>query len=69
MDKGFTATSARLKVRACKKDAQIVTRMLELGDTRLMACDGPCGGQLPDLSPEEWGKVYRACKRIAARLA
>lgn len=55
--------------RNLKKDAQIVTRMLELGDTRLMACDGPCGGQLPDLSPTEWGKVYRACQRIARRLA
>jgi hypothetical protein len=55
--------------RACKKDARIVTRMLELGDHRLMARDGPCGGQLPALSPEEWGKVYRACQRIAKRLA
>lgn len=56
-------------LRQSKKDAKIVMRMLELGDHRLLACDGPCGGQLPDLSPEEWGKVYRACKRIAARLA
>lgn len=54
---------------ACKKDARMVVSMLELGDHRLMACDGPIGGKLPQLSPEEWGKVYRACQRIAKRLA
>lgn len=48
-----------------QRDAATVKRMLELGDTRLMAADGPCGGKLPDLTPDEWGKVYRACKRIA----
>ncbi len=48
------------------KDAKLVKEMLELGDSRLLASDGPAGGQLPDLSPDEWGKVYRACKRIAA---
>lgn len=46
--------------------ARVVTAMLELGDNRLLASDGPVGGQLPDLSPDEWGKVYRACKRIAS---
>lgn len=55
-------------LRGLKKDAAIVTRTLELGDQRLLASDGPAGGQLPDLSPEEWGKVYRACKRITTRL-
>lgn len=48
-----------------RKDATVVCEMLELGDQRLLAGDGPAGGQRPDLSPEEWGKVYRACKRIA----
>lgn len=57
-----------LSRRLLKKDAEIVTEMLELGDHRLLASDGPCGGQLPDLSPEEWGKVYRACKRISEML-
>lgn len=47
-----------------RKHAQIVAQMLELGDQRLMAHDGPIGGQLPDLSPDEWGEVYRACKAI-----
>jgi hypothetical protein len=62
-------TSSNRLIRSLKKDARIVTRMLRLGDARLVAGDGPCGGQLPDLSPEEWGKVYRACKRIVERLA
>lgn len=62
-------SSTKKSVQQCKKDAAIVMRMLELGDDRLLACDGPAGGQLPDLSPKEWGKVYRACKRIVARLA
>lgn len=56
-------------IKEMKKDAEIVARMLELGDTRLMASDGPCGGQLPELSPDEWGKVYRACLRISQSAA
>jgi hypothetical protein len=55
-------------LRQCRKDANIVARTLELGDNRLLADDGPAGGQLPRLTPKEWGKVYRACKRIARRL-
>jgi hypothetical protein len=62
-------TATKQELAALKKDADIVMQMLELGDQRLLAGDGPCGGQLPDLSPGEWGKVYRACKRIAKRLA
>lgn len=48
-----------------KKDAKIVKDLLDIGDQRLLASDGPINGRLPDLSPDEWGKVYRACKRIA----
>jgi hypothetical protein len=62
-------TKLQLLRRSLKKDAGIVTKMLELGDHRLLASDGPAGGQLPDLSPNEWGKVYRACKRISAKVA
>lgn len=50
---------------AMRKAAQTVINLLELGDDRLLAADGPCGGQKPDLTPKEWGKVYRACKTIA----
>ena len=51
-----------------KKDAGFIRRMLELGDGRLLAHDGPCGGQMPDLWPKEWAKVYKACKRIVAEI-
>jgi len=57
---------AQRKLAAAVKAAQTVRDLLELGDHRLLAADGPAGNQLPDLSPKEWGKVYRACKRIAA---
>ncbi len=53
------------ELRLLQRDCRIVRDYLEIGDQRLLADDGPCGGQLPRLSPEEWGKVYRACKRIA----
>lgn len=59
--RGGAAVSERL---APAKEAKIICDLLELGDDRLLASDGPAGGQLPDLSPEEWGKVYRACKSI-----
>lgn len=58
----------RAFLNGCRRDAEIVISTLELGDHRLTAMDGPCGGQLPDLYPWEWGKVYRACKRIAKKL-
>src|SRR5262245_28070912 len=64
------ATIARLRaaMKEVRDAANTVIEMLELGDDRLLASDGPAGGQLPDLSPAEWGKVYRACKKLAARL-
>lgn len=64
-----TDKAQRWRRNALLRAATTVKEMLELGDTRLMAGDGPCGGQLPQLSPDEWGKVYRACKKIAALTA
>ena len=52
--------------RRLRDNAATVLRLLELGDGRLLASDGPAGGRLPQLSPEEWDKVYRACKAMAA---
>lgn len=46
------------------RDAKLIRRLLELGDQRLLASDGPVAGKLPDLSPEEWGRIYAACFRI-----
>lgn len=52
------------KYSSMVRNAKTVCTMLELGDGRLLASDGPAGGQLPDLTPLEWGRVYRACQRI-----
>lgn len=50
------------------KNAQEVARLLELGDRRLVAGDGPCGGQnaAAALTPKESAELYQACKKIAA---
>lgn len=55
-------------VQAIVKQAGEVARLLELGDQRLLASDGPCGGQnaAVALSPEESAELYQACKKIAA---
>lgn len=53
------------QLRLLKRDCRIVRDYLEIGDQRLLASDGPVSGQRPDLTSQEWGKVYRACKRIA----
>lgn len=58
-------TPKKKALRSIKKDAALVQNYIELGDQRLLAMDGPAGGQIPDLSPHEWGVVYRACKRIS----
>ncbi len=49
-------------------DARAVSRLLELGDQRLLASDGPCGGQnaATALSPEESAELYQAVQRISA---
>jgi len=50
------------------EDAQTIQRLLELGDQRLLASDGPCGGQnaATALSAEESAELYQACQRIAS---
>lgn len=61
--------SIRAEVEDVAKHAAIICTLLELGDDRLLASDGPAGGQLPDLSPDEWGKVYQSAMKIATRLS
>jgi hypothetical protein len=60
----------RLRLRL-QKDAQVVVRLLELGDLRLLASDGSCGGQnaVAALLPAESAELYQACQRIAAMAA
>jgi hypothetical protein len=52
-------------IRQIRTHADKIMGLLDVGDERLLASDGPAGGKLPDLSPEEWGEVYRACLAIA----
>jgi hypothetical protein len=52
------------QIRWLQGHASVVVRLLETGDNRNLASDGPAGGKSPDLSPSEWGEVYRACKAI-----
>ena len=33
--------------------------IIETGDQRLLASDGPAGGQPPDITLREWRKLYR----------
>lgn len=64
------ARKIELRMLACRKDAKLVQKLLEMGDNRLLAMDGPISPtDRPDLSAQEWGRVYRACKRISKRLA
>jgi fumarate hydratase class II len=57
---------AKLREDAAKvtSAATIVRELLDIGDQRLLAGDGPVWGIKPDLSATEWGRVYRACGRI-----
>jgi len=61
----------KTEIEQLQKDAREVARLLELGDQRLLANDGPCGGwnAAEALSPKESAKLYQACKRIAAKAA
>lgn len=38
-------------------------QLIELGDQRLLASDGPAGGQPPDLSLGEWRQLYKTLNR------
>lgn len=60
------ADAAPVDLGTVRKDAATVTQLLELGDSRLLADEGPANGLLPRLDLKEWAAVYRACKRIAA---
>lgn len=40
------------------KAINIACEIIELGDERLLASDGPAGGQPPDLTLAEWGTLY-----------
>jgi hypothetical protein len=50
--------------RASRLDVlDVACALIELGDQRLLASDGPAGGQPPDLSLEEWRTLYKMLDR------
>lgn len=36
-----------------------IARIIEVGVQRLLMCDGPAGGQPPDISLAEWRRMYQ----------
>lgn len=70
----------KLKLLVFERDRQIVTlrrelsavlaavehacTLIELGDRRLLAADGPCGNQPPQLSLGEWRQLYHTLNRV-----
>jgi len=54
------------KAAAMRKGAVSVARLLEAGDNRLLAADGPVAGQtaLAALEPDELAELYQACRAI-----
>lgn len=51
---------SRLRAEVERKDEALreACEIIELGDQRLLAGDGPAGGQPPELSLSEWRKLY-----------
>lgn len=45
-----------------------VCRIIERGDERLLASDGPCGGQPPDIDLAEWRTLYVTLDNARKRL-
>lgn len=42
-----------------RRAIQRACEIIEMGDQRLLAQDGPCGNQPPQLSLAEWRDLYR----------
>jgi len=55
----------RALIERARKHALTVSSLAEAGDNRLMAGDGPCGGQRPELSTEEGLRFDRAAYLLA----
>jgi len=55
------------EVELLQRNAGEVVRLLDLGDQRLLAGEGPCGewNAVDVLTPKESAELYQACKRIA----
>jgi hypothetical protein len=49
----------RRRVAALQRAIRVACEIIELGDERLLAGDGPAGGRPPQLSLDEWRRMYR----------
>lgn len=54
------------EVERLQSAIQSACEIIELGDQRLLASDGPAGGQPPDLSLAEWRTLYVTLDRARA---
>lgn len=48
----------RSRIAALVKAIDEACGIIELGDQRLLASDGPAGGRPPEISLEEWRRMY-----------
>jgi hypothetical protein len=48
----------RRRIAELTKAVNEACALIELGDQRLLAGDGPAGGRPPELSLEEWRRLY-----------
>jgi len=56
----------RNKMDRMQREARVVIRLLELGNQRMLADDGPCGccNAVEALNLQEFGRLYQACKAV-----
>lgn len=53
----------RKRVAELQKAIRIACGIIEVGDQRLLASDGPLNGQPPDISLAEWRRLYQVLNR------
>jgi hypothetical protein len=55
----FNEKQHKNEVRLLEARLKGIAAIIELGDVRLLASDGLCGGQPPILTLAEWKQMYR----------
>ena len=62
----YTHCSWCVRLRDLEHAVNTACQIIEVGDQRLLASDGPAGGQPPDISLDEWVAMYRALSAARA---
>ena len=57
-------TITRQRLETVETRLAEIAKIIELGDHRLMAADGPCGNLPPDISLAEWRQMYCLAKGL-----